>query len=138
VKGAVGAVLIGVSFGYALLRMGFSSWDEVHAMFTFTSFRLTLGFALAVALLSVGWVIVARLRSGVALERRIHPGTIPGGIVFGIGWALSGACPSIAMVQLGEGQFGAIYTLAGVFVGNYVYARVHERYFRWAAASCAE
>jgi uncharacterized membrane protein YedE/YeeE len=107
-------------------------------MFTFTSFRLTLGFALAVALLSVGWVIVARFRSGVALKRRIHPGTIPGGIVFGIGWALSGACPSIAMVQLGEGQFGAFYTLAGVFIGNYVYARVHERYFRWAAASCAE
>ena len=53
------------------------------------------------------------------------------------GWALTGACPSITMVQLGEGQLAAVWTLGGVFVGNWLYSVVHQRYFRWELGSIA-
>jgi uncharacterized membrane protein YedE/YeeE len=58
--------------------------------------------------------------------------------LFGVGWALSGACPAIALVQLGEGQFVALFTLLGIFAGNWLYSVVHERFFRWSASTCVD
>jgi len=130
--------VIGVLFGFALSRIGFTSWDEVHRMFTFGDLRLLLTFAFAVGLLAVSWVVIARLTGASWSPRRMHPGTLIGGALFGIGWALSGACPSIALVQLGEGQLGAGLTLVGILAGNWLYSVVHERYFRWTAASCVD
>ena len=131
-------IALGVAFGFCLSRIGFTSWDEVHAMFTFSDLRLVIAFGTAVALLSVGWVVVRRLRpSDPAFSPRpIHKGTLVGGVLFGAGWALTGACPSIALVQLGEGKLGALVTLVGIFAGNALYAAVHDRYFRFSVGSC--
>jgi len=137
-KGLLGTGATGLIFGIALSRIGFTSWDQVHQMFTFSDLRLFLAFCLAVALLAGAWVVIRKTTQASWGSRRLHPGTIAGGVLFGIGWALSGACPSIALVQLGEAQFGAVLTLAGILVGNWLYSVVHERYFRWAAQSCAD
>lgn len=137
-KERVGVGVTGVIFGFALSRIGFSSWDEVHRMFTFSDLRLFLTFCSAVALLAVAWIVIARLTGASWSPRNLHPGTLIGGALFGTGWALSGACPSIAVVQLGEGQLGAGFTLIGIFAGNWLYSVVHERYFRWSAASCVD
>jgi uncharacterized membrane protein YedE/YeeE len=129
---------MGVVLGFCLSRIGFASWDEVHAMFTFTSLRLFLTFAIGVSILAIGWRIVA-MRSTVKWPTRpVHRGTVLGGILFGVGWALSGACPAIALVQLGEGQLGAIWTLAGILIGNGLYAEVHARWLRWPTGSCLD
>jgi uncharacterized membrane protein YedE/YeeE len=138
VKSHLITIALGVAFGFCLSRIGFTSWDEVHAMFTFSDLRLVIAFGTAVALLSVGWVVVRRLRpSDPAFSPRpIHKGTLVGGVLFGAGWALTGACPSIALVQLGEGKLGALVTLVGIFAGNALYAAVHERYFRFSVGSC--
>ncbi|MBK6516766.1 MAG: YeeE/YedE family protein [Polyangiaceae bacterium] len=130
--------IIGVGFGFALSRMGFSSWDEVHAMFTFSDLRLLLSFMLSVALLTVSWVLIKKTTGASWPVRGVHPGTLVGGALFGVGWALSGACPSIALVQLGEGQLGGLVTLVGIFAGNFVYSIVHERHFRWSTSSCVD
>jgi uncharacterized membrane protein YedE/YeeE len=136
----LGSAVVGVVFGFALSRIGFSSWDEVHAMFTFANLRLTLAFGLAVAVLSVAWPTIRALSTNKPVwpPRRLHPGTIAGGLIFGTGWAISGACPSIALVQIGEGQLAAIWTLLGILGGNFLYAAVHERWFRWTSASCVD
>lgn len=132
--------LLGVLMGFVLSRIGFSSWDEVHAMFVFSSLRMFLTFALAVMVLFVAFRVLAK----VAAERThfrarpIHQGTLLGGLLFGAGWALSGACPSIALVQLGEGQLAAGYTLLGIFAGNWLYGAVHARYLRWDTGSCLD
>lgn len=136
----VGTIVIGLGFGFALSRMGFSSWDEVHNMFTFTDLRLLFTFMAAVVTLAITWRLVV-IASPVAPDwpkRALHKGTIAGGVIFGAGWALTGACPSIALVQLGEGQLAALWTLGGIFVGNWVYSLVHERYFRWDVGSCVD
>jgi uncharacterized membrane protein YedE/YeeE len=130
--------LVGISLGFALSSIGFSSWDEVHAMFTFADLRLFLTFLLGVATLAVAWRLVGKAARRSFTPRPVHPGTLPGGLIFGLGWALCGACPAIALVQLGEGQLGGGFTLAGILAGNWLYAVAHERYFRWSAGSCAD
>ncbi len=137
-KEHLGAAVPGLLFGFVLSKAGFSSWDEVQAMFTFQSLRLVFAFALSVAVLAACWQLVVRFQRPRWSPRPLHPGVIPGSLLFGAGWALSGACPAIAVVQLGEGKLGALFTLAGVVAGNYAYSHVHERYFRWPASSCAE
>jgi uncharacterized membrane protein YedE/YeeE len=133
-------MVLGVALGFVMSRIGFTSWDDVHGMFTFTDFRLLLAFMTSVAVLAVGWIVVGKLTSrGLAYAPRVmHPGILGGGALFGVGWALTGACPTSALVQVGEGQLAALCTVGGIIVGNWVYAVVHERYFRWPAISCAD
>ena len=134
------AALVGIALGFALSRIGFSSWDEVHRMFRFQDLRLFLAFASGVALLSVGWALVRRFSSAkpVWTPRTIHRGTFVGGALFGAGWAIGGACPGIALVQLGEGQLGAAVTFAGMLGGNWLYSVVHERWLEWPTQSCVD
>ncbi|MBM4364110.1 MAG: YeeE/YedE family protein [Deltaproteobacteria bacterium] len=139
-KELAGNAAVGLGFGYALSRIGFSDWGEVHRMFTFADLRLTLGFAGAVALLAAFWPLVRRAsrEPPVWAPRRLYPGTVPGALLFGAGWAVSGSCPSIALVQLGEGQLGALATRCGIFAGNALYAQAHRLWFRWSVQSCVE
>ncbi len=136
----LGTMIVGVGMGYALSRMGFSTWDEVHNMFVFADLRLLFTFMAAVMGLVVAWrlVVMASPVKPHWPERALHKGTIAGGVLFGVGWAICGACPSIALVQLGEGQLAALWTLGGIFAGNWIYGLVHERWFRWDLGSCVD
>ncbi len=129
--------IVGVLFGFVLSGIGFSSWDHVHAMFTLSDLRMVLTFAVAVGVLAILWPLMRRRWDAPAVNRPIHRGTVAGATLFGAGWALCGACPSIAWVQLGEGQLGALMTLGGIFVGNWLYGILHARYFRWDVGGCA-
>lgn len=126
---------VGLFFGFALSNIGFSDWGEVHRMFTFQDLRLVLVFGGAVFLIGVGLAVLVK-DARARFLRPIHPGTAPGGVLFGIGWALSGACPSIVLVQLGEGQLPALLTLSGALMGTFSYGWVHRRWFRWDPGSC--
>lgn len=124
----------GLLMGVALSQIGFTDFGEVHKMFTFADLRLLLTFAGAVALAFLGFAVLAR---GYAIERKkLHPGTIPGAMLFGIGWALTGSCPSIALVQLGQGYLPALLTIVGIGTGVALYRAVHRRFFRWDTGSC--
>ena len=125
-------VAMGALLGFALSNIGFTSWDEVHAMFTFADLRLFLTFAVGVTVLTAAFAVLrARARArGRALEwppRPFHRGTLAGGAIFGLGWALSGACPGVIFTQIGEGKLYALLSLAGVFAGNALYGALFER-----------
>ncbi len=130
--------LTGALLGFFLSKIGFSSWDQVHGMFVFTDFRLLSAFVLAAVILMIAWRLITKTTGAQWKPRRVHPGTVVGGIVFGVGWAIAGACPSIALVQLGEGQLAAGLTLSGIFLGNWLYSLIHERFFRWSAQGCSD
>lgn len=134
---ALRSLALGTVFGLALAFIGFTSWDEVHAMFTFADLRLTLTFGTAVVLIAIAFRAIGRARPLHLRERRIHRGTVAGAVLFGVGWAVSGACPSIAFVQLGQGQLGAIATIAGIVAGNYAFAALNPRVFHVPAESCS-
>src|SRR5512147_2891518 len=97
-----GVTVVGLALGFALSRIGFASWDAIHAMFTLRDSRLMLVFVFALLLLTVVWTAIRRLGKPSWRPRAFHTGSIPGGLLFGVGWAISGACPSIALVSIGE------------------------------------
>jgi uncharacterized protein len=120
-------LVLGGLLGFSLSRIGFSSYDEVHAMFTFADLRLFLTFLGGVTLLGAALYVVRRVSSPAWPARPIERGTLLGGVVFGAGWALCGACPGVAVVQLGEGKLYALVTLAGILLGNALFGVVSAR-----------
>jgi len=118
--------LLGVLLGFTLSRTGFTSWDEVHEMFTFTSLRMFGAFALAVSLLAVAFFVIQKRSKPAWSPRPIHRGTLIGGVLFGAGWALSGGCPGVVLTQLGEGKLYALFALTGIAIGNWMYGALLE------------
>jgi uncharacterized membrane protein YedE/YeeE len=117
--------VLGFAFGFVLSRLGFSDWGEVHRMLAFADFRLLLSFAGAVLLTAASFALLSKR---VRLPRiRLHAGTIPGALLFGIGWALSGCCPATALVQLGEGYLPAAVVFAGILAGDWLHGRFRHR-----------
>jgi uncharacterized membrane protein YedE/YeeE len=126
--------LVGLLLGYVLTRIGFADFGQVHDMFVFADLRMFLTFCGSVALAAAGFAVFGRKDK--PRRRPIHKGTIPGGVLFGVGWAITGACPSIALAQVGGGQLPAVITIVGIVAGNLLYGAVHKRYFRWDPGSC--
>jgi uncharacterized membrane protein YedE/YeeE len=55
-------------------------------------------------------------------NKEFNKGYIIGGLIFGIGWAITGACPGPIFAQIGAGELPAIITLAGAVLGTYIYS----------------
>lgn len=125
--------LYGLLLGFCLSRMGYSDFSEIYAMFTFGDPRLYLTFAGGVALITLCFALLLR---GKVANRPLHRGTVIGAALFGLGWALTGACPAIALVQIGEGKLAALLSLFGVLLGTAIYPAVHRRFFKWEMGSC--
>jgi uncharacterized protein len=135
---------LGLAMGFVLSMAGFGEWAELHRMFTFGAFeggpdaaslRLLLAFAGAVALAAAGFFLLAR-RDEIP-EKPVRAGTVPGAVLFGAGWAIAGACPAVALVQLGEGKAFAVVTLAGMLAGAWLHDRLRRR-LGWARHSCVD
>lgn len=133
-RSKLGLAVAGIALGFSLSRIGFTDFDQVNAMFRFADLRLFLTFALGVTVLTAAFAVVRRAQHPVWPPRPIHRGTLVGGALFGLGWALSGACPGVVLAQLGEGKGYALFTLAGVLAGNALYAVTLEKKLGTAAA----
>ncbi len=134
--------LLGLALGFVVSSAGLADWGEIHRMFTFGAFdgsgaapRLLLAFGGAVALAMAGFLALAR-RDAIP-PKPVRAGTVPGAILFGAGWAIAGACPAAALVQLGEGKPGAVATLGGILAGAWLHDRLRKR-FHWARHSCID
>jgi uncharacterized protein len=135
-SGHLPSAVVGLALGFSLSWMGFADFREVHNMFTFSDLRLLFTFFAGVALTGLGFLVVARGQK--LMPKPIHKGTILGGILFGVGWAVTGACPGAALVQLGEGQLPALITITGIVIGTLLYRKVHARFFRWDRGACED
>lgn len=126
--------IVGLLMGIVLSSTGFSNYGELHKMFLFADFRLLFTFAGAVLFATFFFNFLVE---GMPPARKLfHPGIIPGSTIFGIGWAITGSCPSIALVQIGEGQLAAVFTAFGILFGVWFYRQVHRRFFSWDSGSC--
>jgi len=126
--------LLGLLMGISLSFIGFSSYNEVHKMFLFQDLRLLLTFAGAVAIVML--VLNLFVADLPPTKKIFHPGIVPGSVIFGAGWAITGSCPSTALVQIGEGQLAAVFTAFGIGFGVWLYRQVHRRFFSWDTGSC--
>jgi uncharacterized membrane protein YedE/YeeE len=129
----LGNTLFGLAFGYALANIGFADFAELNAMFTFQDLRMLLTFAGGVALAMVLTFALLRDRG---TNPPLHAGVVPGAVLFGVGWAISGGCPTIPLVQLAAGYLPAVVTLAGIAAGMGLHRRVNARYLHIDSGSC--
>lgn len=121
-------IVFGILFGIVLTKSEVISWFRIQSMFRFEEphMYLIIGSAIAVGAISVQLIKALKVKSiaGEPLEihgKEYHKGFIIGGILFGIGWAITGACPGPIFAQIGAGEYPALATLAGGVVGAFLY-----------------
>ena len=137
VGGLLRYVALGLYFGLVLTKSEAVSWFRIQEMFRFQSIHMygILGSGVAVAALSVWLIRVARARSldGTVIEvagKPMTPGARRywmGGTVFGLGWALLGACPGPIYALLGTGVSVLVVSLGAALLGTWTYGALQRR-----------
>ncbi len=127
-------LLIGMYLGILFVKSEVASWERIHNMFLFREAQmyLIIGLAIAVAMLSM--FLIKRLEIKSVDGKRIkyepkpyHTGVIIGGMLFGAGWAVTGACPGPIYAQIGACAWMAVFTFAGAMLGMFCYAALKPR-----------
>ncbi len=133
-KGAI-YILLGVFFGIVMSKSEAISWYRIQEMFRFQSFHMygIIGSALVFGVVLVQIIKRYNLKSvgGGAINLAPKDFSVPrylfGGIFFGLGWALTGACPGPIFVLIGQGYLAFLVVLASAVLGTFVYGLVRER-----------
>ncbi|MFJ3811237.1 YeeE/YedE thiosulfate transporter family protein [Streptomyces sp. NPDC090073] len=125
-------IITGLTLGYTVSSIGFGDYTELNRMFTFQDLRMLLSFAGAVVIIVCAFALLRIRRT----PGRIHAGVIPGAVLFGTGWAISGGCPAIPIVQVAGGYLPALVTIVGVTVGIRLCRWANARYFHLDRGSC--
>jgi uncharacterized protein len=126
--------LVGIVFGIVFVKAEIISWFRIQEMFRFQSFHMygVIGSAVVVGMVSI--LIIKNLNiktlSGEAitiLPKTFHKGQIYGGLLFGLGWAITGACPGPLFAQIGSGFGVIIVTLLSAITGTWVYGYMKDK-----------
>ncbi len=123
----------GAVFGWVLSRSGAADYDFIQKMFLFESFQLYGIIGTAIAVTAPGLLLLKRLgktATGQPLalgSKPSHRGNVFGGVLFGIGWSVTGMCPGPILVNVGEGKLYAIAAFLGVLVGAGSFSTLYER-----------
>lgn len=125
----------GILFGYILIMSGVSNYNVITDMFLFRSFHMygLLGTALVISFIAVQILHKIRWKGVLTQEEISFERTKPtkdhviGGLLSGLGWGLTGACPGPAIALLGFGTLSAVFTVTGIFLGVYVFGVLEER-----------
>ncbi len=127
-------LVLGILFGIVFVKAEIISWYRIQEMFRFHSFHMygVIGSAVVVGIISV-WVIkkfnVKTIQNETVMfhDKKFHWGQVIGGVLFGLGWAITGACPGPLFAQIGSGFLVVIVTLASAFAGTWVYGLLSSR-----------
>lgn len=127
-------LLLGALFGVVLIKSEVISWFRIQEMFRLQSFHMygVIGSAVAVGALSVWLIKRFQVKTIYGEKIEFHPkqfnkGNVIGGLLFGFGWAMTGACPGPIFAQIGTGASVAIVTLLSAVAGTWVYGYFRER-----------
>jgi uncharacterized membrane protein YedE/YeeE len=122
-------LLIGVLFGTVLTKTEAVSWFRIQEMFRFQSFHMygIIGSAVVVGAISVWLIKRFKVKSIerediVILNKEFNKGQIIGGTIFGMGWALAGACPGPLYALLGAGYPVILVVIISALLGTWTYA----------------
>lgn len=111
-------LLTGIAFGAILLRAGASSFTLIVNMLRLKNLTVMKFFFLAIGVGSVGMYIVdAFTTAHIGIAPFYLLGIVTGGVIFGVGWAISGYCPGTSLVAVAQGKVDAMVTVLGGLVG---------------------
>jgi uncharacterized membrane protein YedE/YeeE len=128
-------ILTGILFGIVMSKSEAISWFRMQEMFRFQSFHMygLMGTAVVLGVIAVYLIKRLGLRdvqgnpiTFQAKEKSV-PRYLAGGIIFGLGWALVGACPGPLFVNMGHGYWSIGVAIAGGLLGTYGYGVVRDR-----------
>lgn len=121
-------MIVGICFGIVFVKAEIISWFRIQEMFRFQSFHMygVIGTAVVVGMISIFLIKKLGIKtiSGYKIEietKEFTKGNIYGGLLFGCGWALTGACPGPLFALMGSG-FGVIFiSFLAAILGTWVY-----------------
>jgi uncharacterized protein len=127
-------IFAGLFFGIVLVKAEVISWFRIQEMFRFESFHMygVIGSAIVVGAISVWLIKKFRVKTihGEPIQLykvRFSKGQIYGGLLFGFGWALTGACPGPLFALIGSGAAVIIVTLLSAIAGTWVYGYLRDK-----------
>jgi len=127
-------LITGLLFGIVLVKSEVISWFRIQEMFRFQAFHMygVIGSAVVAGMISVLIIKRFKLRSvdGEAIiipKKEFTWGNVYGGLIFGIGWAITGACPGPLFALIGSGFLVISVTLLSAIAGTWVYGLVQSK-----------
>ncbi len=125
---------VGIVFGIVFIKAEVVSWFRIQEMFRLQSFHMygVIGTAVVVGMISVWLIKKYKLKTIHGEEIHFHPkkfnkGQIIGGLMFGFGWAMTGACPGPLFAQIGMGVFVIAVVILSAIAGTWVYGYFRDK-----------
>ncbi len=125
---------VGILFGITFVKAEIISWFRIQEMFRLQSFHMygVIGTAVVVGMVSVFLIKKLKVRTiyGENIEfhdKTFSKGQIYGGLLFGFGWAMTGACPGPLFATLGTGALAIGATILSAIAGTWVYGYFRDR-----------
>lgn len=127
-------LIAGIFFGIILVKAEVISWLRIQEMFRLQSFHMygVIGSAVVTGIISVWLIKRFNIKTiygepVVILRKKFSKGQIYGGLLFGFGWAITGACPGPLFAQIGTGATVVCVTLLSAIAGTWVYGLIREK-----------
>jgi len=127
-------LIVGIVFGIILVKSEVISWYRIQEMFRLQSFHMygVIGSAVITGIISVQVIKRFNIKTinGEKIElpqKKFNKGQIYGGLLFGFGWALTGACPGPMFAQIGTGALVVVVSLLSAIAGTWVYGLIREK-----------
>ncbi len=127
-------LVLGTLFGIILTKSEVISWFRIQEMFRFQAFHMygVIGSAIVVGLVSVQLIKRNHLKTIdgepiVIADKKFNHGVWIGGFIFGLGWAITGACPGPLFAQLGSGVGAAAVMIVAALAGTWTYSALREK-----------
>ncbi|NQX86935.1 MAG: YeeE/YedE family protein [Flavobacteriaceae bacterium] len=128
-------LVIGILFGIVLSKAEIISWYRIYEMFKFQAFHMygVIGSAVILGIILFRLFNAGLIRDYQGNKIQIEPKnkgwyrTIIGGVIFGLGWGLIGACPGPMFILIGRGVFTILIAIIGGLLGALVYHLVKHK-----------
>ena len=127
-------LLVGIFFGIVFVKAEIISWFRIQEMFQLQSFFMygVIGSAVVVGVISVQVIKRFNIKTIQGEKIEIQPkvfskGQIYGGLMFGFGWAITGACPGPLFAQIGTGVTVIVVTLLSAIAGTWFYGLIKDK-----------
>ncbi len=122
-------LLTGILLGIILTKGEVISWYRIQEMFRFQSFHMygVIGSAIVTGMLIIRLIKSRKIKSingkkiTISTKNKSHKAGFWGGILFGLGWAMTGACPAPIYINIGYGYAVFVVVLISAFLGTFVY-----------------
>jgi hypothetical protein len=127
-------LIVGILFGVVFVKSEIISWFRIQEMFRLQSFHMygIIGSAAVTGMISVWLIKKFNIKTihGEVIEfqsKKFTKGNVYGGLMFGFGWAITGACPGPLFAQIGTGATSIIITLLSAIAGTWFYGLLREK-----------